>query len=90
MRVKTFKAKPVVIKAVQWTGDNLMEIVQFCEGNFFFSSCFDTPTIVTLEGTMRASLGDWIIKGLKGEFYPCKPDVFAEKYEEVSSEGSNA
>jgi len=39
--------------------------------------------IVTLEGEMRADLGDWIIKGVKGEFYPCKPDIFEATYEEV-------
>ena len=48
----------------------------------------DTPhaiAIRTLEGTMRADLGDWIIRGVKGEFYPCKPDVFAATYEPVGS-----
>lgn len=40
-------------------------------------------TIKTLEGNMKANVGDYIIKGLKGEFYPCKPDVFNEKYEEI-------
>jgi hypothetical protein len=46
----------------------------------------DTPhsiAIRTLEGTMRANLGDWIIRGVQGEFYPCKPDVFAATYEAV-------
>jgi hypothetical protein len=41
----------------------------------------DTPYIHTLEGTMLASPGDWIIRGVRGEFYPCKPDIFAEAYE---------
>lgn len=46
------------------------------EGNVYFE-------IETLEGTMKASLGDWIIKGVKGEFYPCKPDIFEATYERV-------
>ncbi|MFD8516596.1 hypothetical protein ACFV27_37330 [Streptomyces antimycoticus] len=48
----------------------------------------DTPHCIeihTLEGTMRADLGDWIIRGVKGEFYPCKPDIFAATYEPVES-----
>lgn len=47
----------------------------------------DTPhhiAIDTLEGTMRADLGDWIIRGIKGEFYPCKPDIFEATYEAVT------
>lgn len=46
----------------------------------------DTPhsiSIRTLEGTMRAGLGDWVIRGVKGEFYPCKPDIFAATYEKA-------
>jgi len=42
--------------------------------------------IFTLEGSLTASVGDWIIKGVKGEFYPCKPDIFEATYEEVSDE----
>lgn len=82
-----FRKKPVVIEAVQWTGSNVDEILGFIvakgsarrglgdERNSLF--------IDTLEGTMRADPKDWIIKGVKGEFYPCKPDIFAATYEPV-------
>ena len=76
--------KPVEIEAVQWTGDNLLEVLNFC------SSCFSYErngqqvlTISTLEGNMNASHGDFIIKGVKGEFYACKPDVFEMTYDKV-------
>lgn len=84
-----FRKKPVVIEAVQWTGDNGEEINNFC-GNYakFATShlgnvVFYGLGIETLEGFMEASTGDYIIKGVNGEFYPCKPDVFAKTYEAV-------
>lgn len=79
-----YRKKPVVIEAVQWTGKNQTEIFAFTKageiGEDFMSSDIE---IVTLEGTMKASPGDWIIKGVKGEFYPCKPDIFEATYEPV-------
>lgn len=76
-----FRKKPVVIDALQWTGDNLDEIQCFCEG----STSFDNGrlTIHTLEGGMLASEGDFIIRGVKGEFYPCKADIFEATYEKA-------
>lgn len=73
-----FRKKPVVIEARQLTDTNSAEIAQWCKG-----SNRDMPnvTIPTLEGDMTASVGDWIIKGVKGEFYPCKPDIFEKTYE---------
>jgi hypothetical protein len=76
-----FRKKPVVIEAVQWTGDNVNQISEFM-GFPSYSHHTDTGLhIHTLEGTMHASEGDWIIKGVQGEFYPCKPDIFAATYE---------
>lgn len=77
-----FRKKPVVIDAVQWTGTNAEEIAAFAS-NVARVEAGDMPvlTIPTLEGDMRADVGDWIIKGVKGEFYPCKPDIFAATYE---------
>lgn len=77
-----YRKKPVVIDAIKWTGDNPVEMVNFV----LPSPCLefegdDDLLIDTLEGTMRASPGDWIIKGVKGEFYPCKPDIFEAIYE---------
>ena len=72
--------KPVTVEAVQWTGDNFVEIDQFIT---VLHETFPKDGIVkipTLEGEMTASLGDWIIKGVNGEFYPCKPDIFEKTY----------
>ncbi len=81
-----FRKKPVVIDAVQWTGDNecLDFIREFMEPNYparGTESYPDCLIIHTLEGDHRANVGDWIIKGVKGEFYPCKPDIFEQTYE---------
>lgn len=80
-----FRKKPVVIEAERFTLDSdAKQIANWCGGTLFDN----TPTrpfikIQTLEGTMRAELGDWIIKGVAGEFYPCKPTIFADTYEPV-------
>lgn len=79
-----YRKKPVVIEAVQWTGDNLREIKEFMEVDSVpYNAQKDSFLIKTLEGNHEASKGDWIIKGVKGEFYPCKPDIFELTYEEV-------
>ncbi len=79
--VKQFRKKPVVISAVQWTGDNITDLHLFCKD---YLVLYDGELKVhTLEGIMEASVGDWIIKGVNGEFDPGKPDVFKKTYEEV-------
>jgi hypothetical protein len=79
-----YRKKPVVIEAVRWTGDNYADVVApFLRGQDHFVSRSDKVAIRTLEGTMDADVGDWIIKGVQGEFYPCKPDIFAATYEAV-------
>jgi hypothetical protein len=75
-----FRKKPVVIEAVQWTGDNSMEMQEFL-GEHWENPYPDVLAIHTLEGYHQAQKGDWIIKGVKGEFYPCKPDIFEQTYE---------
>ena len=89
-----YRKKPVEIEAVQWTGLNLEEIKAFV-GESLIYNIIDTTwkvgkgrtcvlmKIKTLEGDMIASEGDYIIKGISGEFYPCKPDIFKATYEEV-------
>ena len=69
-------------EAVQWTGENLEEIEEFAKGALVRRGPVNIA-ISTLEGLMRASKGDYIIKGMTGEFYPCKPDIFKATYEEV-------
>ena len=82
-----FKKKPVEIEAIMFNGWNWAECYQFMsDKTLVFPSVLkqiDKIEIKTLEGTMTASIGDWIIKGVNGEFYPCKPDVFEKTYELV-------
>ena len=75
-----YRKKPVVIEAVQWTGNNLPDIIPFAKEAIDKWDGTDLY-INTLEGTMTASVNDYIIKGIKGEFYPCKPDIFEQTYE---------
>lgn len=79
-----YRKKPVEIEAVQLTRDNEEEILAFTEGEAYAFQ-HGTCVIPTLEGNHIASEGDYIIKGIRGEFYPCKPDIFAQTYERVES-----
>ena len=79
-----YRKKPVVIEAVQWTGKNLNEIFEFIPIEYLDAHTIEgSLEIHTLEGTIIASINDWIIKGVQGEFYPIKPDIFEETYELV-------
>ena len=82
-----YRKKPVVIEAMQFTEESINQVFNFVRCNCYAS--FDAagkPTlkIQTLEGDMITSLGDWVIKGVAGEFYPCRDDIFAATYEAVS------
>lgn len=77
-----FKKKPVIIEAVQFTGDNWEELDKFITVPFTAFVAEQYLIIPTLEGDHKADLNDWIIKGVHGEFYPCKPDIFKETYGE--------
>lgn len=76
-----FRKKPVVIEAIQFHHGNFNEIEKFVGGDAEFRD--HELMIATLEGPLRAAPNDWIIKGVKGEFYPCKPDIFEATYELV-------
>lgn len=78
MGAKIYTKKPVAIEALQWTGDNKSEIFEFCDKCYMNDS---ELRIQTLEGAMSASVNDFIIKGVKGEFYACKPDIFKMTYD---------
>lgn len=80
-----FRKKPVVIDAVLWTGENPGELDAFCGDSIDWNKAHGELLIATSEGDMIAREGDWIIKGVKGEFYPCKPDIFEATYEPVES-----
>ena len=78
---RAYRKKPVVVEAVQWTGENHAEMCEFIDPEVFEIKPKEGLIIHTLEGDHHASPGDYIIKGVNGEFYPCKPDIFAKTYE---------
>lgn len=78
--INIYVKRPVIIEAVQWTGDNVREIKEFVTPIAEYLEDENTIIIHTLEGEMKAEINDYIIKGVKGEFYPCKPDIFEETY----------
>lgn len=95
-KAKQFRKKPVVIEAIQFTGENEIQVMDFVGKKLQVSKPpsqmehdKEIPheayylTIPTLEGNMVCSRMDWIIKGVHGEFYPCKPDIFEKTYEAV-------
>ena len=82
-----FRKKPVVVEAVEWNGSNTVEISSFTgiSLNEISSAPFVNELIIkTLEGDIHASIGDWIIRGVVGEIYPCKPDIFEKTYEIIN------
>lgn len=81
MTVKKYTKKPVTIDAIEWTGHNFDDIIEF-DGNERVYLRMGTLCIETLEGDMKATIGDYIIKGVDGELYPCKPEIFKKTYEE--------
>lgn len=79
-----FRKKPVVIEAIQYDGNNMLACLSFAKSPEVEEDFLkEGIAIKTREGVMLASPGDWIIRGIKGELYPCKPDIFAETYEPV-------
>ena len=82
-----YRKKPVEIEAVQWVSDNIEQVYEMLGDNLIINKDEDKDDVKhfinTLEGKMEMSWGDYIIKGVKGEFYPCKPDIFELTYEKV-------
>lgn len=95
--IQKFKKKPVVIEAIQWTGRNAEDIMHFVGKRLNVQIPPHSVEMIvdnlinedykifipTMEGEMRASRCDFIIKGVNGEFYPCKNDIFFKSYEKV-------
>lgn len=77
---KKYRKKPVEIEAIQLTATNEKEVLEFMGLNLV-QLTGDGIKIETLEGVMQASINDYIIRGIQGEFYPCKPDIFEDSYE---------
>lgn len=93
-----YRKKPVVIEAMRFYADHLVmvEVARWCGGRVGSEAKPSDPTdvaywidIPTLEGVMKASPGDYIIKGVQGEFYPCKSDIFEATYERVGVRGNS-
>lgn len=90
--IEKYVKRPVIMEAVQYTGKNVMEIISFVGLRHIrvkYVDKFDSSkgaeiTIITFEGDHYVSVNDYIIKGIKGEFYPCKPDIFEQIYERVN------
>lgn len=79
-----YRKKPVVIDAIQWTGDNYAEIFEFTEGKAYPSEPHsDTLIVSTLEGEVNAVKGCYIIRGVENEYYPCDAAIFNKTYEKL-------
>lgn len=86
-----YRKKPVVIEAIQWNEENTLDVIRFCEGCASLKIDQDrnpyllirTPEDNDIDTKHAASKNDYIIKGVAGEFYPCKPDIFEQTYEPV-------
>ncbi len=80
-----YRKKPVVIDAMQYRMQLDLPVLELWVGDrwAYFN---DGPYVTTLEGNMKVDVGDWIIKGVAGEFYPCKPDIFFQTYEAVDDD----
>lgn len=89
-----YRKKPIVIEARRFDSEdlNIQEwLADWCKGKLCGIKLPAKDRVIkidTLEGEIEASYGDWIIKGVKGEFYPCKPDIFELTYERVNYEAS--
>ena len=80
-----YRKKPIIIDAIQYKREeNISECLDFCK-DMIYRPDNNEYYIKTLEGNMKLTAGDYIIKGVQGEFYPCKPDIFEKTYEDVSN-----
>jgi hypothetical protein len=85
--MKKYCKLPVVVEALQYDGHNGYEIQDWSNHEVVVTN--SSILVETLEGVMKANIGDYIIKGVRGEFYPCKPDVFKLTYKEVGDNEKN-
>ena len=80
-----YAKKPVIVEAVQYTGDNLDELREMDGFDDVYMRVNGVLFLKTLEGLMLCSVDDYVIRGVRGEFYPCKPDIFGKTYMEVET-----
>lgn len=81
--LRFYRKKPIVIRAVVWDGsqETLREVSAHCPCDLLIDALTAELIIPTLEGTMRARIGDYVVVGIQGELYPVKPDIFQATYE---------
>ena len=83
-----YRKKPVEIEAIQWISDNIEQVYEMLDTYLIVTPSADGEGLYhyirTLEGDMELSWNDYVIKGVKGEFYPCKPDIFELTYEKIN------
>lgn len=92
--MQKYRKKPVEIEATQLHMSNMDSLIEQMRRDGYEVESFSQPPmraisglkIKTLEGTMQAIFGDWIIKGVQGEYYPCKPDIFEKIYDKVDED----
>lgn len=84
-KLARYRKKPIVVEAIQWNGENTDEILKLAKKGTKLIQCvpIGLMLIETTENTVEAEIGDFIIKGVKGEIYPCRPDIFHTTYELV-------
>ena len=84
--IEQFVKKPIIVEAIQWTGKNEYDVMKFVGSHCFLVNRGDTKELIinTLEGDHHASVNDWIVKGVKGEFYPVKPDIMEQTYNRMN------
>lgn len=83
-----YRKKPVVVNAYVLCPENMLHLTWWCGGSIKGVALPEKDRVIaieTLEGEMRAEVGDYIIQGVEGEFYPCKPNIFKKTYEEVKN-----
>lgn len=83
--IKSYRKRPIIVEALQYTGENALALWEFAGKSLIRGYASSQPIIKTLEGNLTVSVGDYVIKGVLGEFYPCKPKIFEETYEEVET-----
>ncbi len=86
MTVELWRHKPVVKKAVEWTGDNAAEVIEFA-GDKAYLDEMRSLVVCTPQGEMIPAVGDWILQGVEGAFYPCPGPIFLASYERVGRAG---
>ena len=85
--VRWYRKRPVPVEAALVTPENQLDVAAWCGGLCRYNEVIE---ITTLEGVMTAQMGDWVIRGVVGEFYQCKPDIFERTYEPLDNDGTSS